>query len=199
MPARRPGARDFSNGWLMATVAGRRRADGPRARSRCRNIKLVVTNQVQYDHRWSHRSRSCTAVGIWSTKLTTWEGGVGRQRSDPRSEDGTGRMERAVVPSCPCRVLGTLGYRTRSFSAGPPSVTFLSSCHPLPPSYLPGFYQCRVKNAVSGEDASQQTPSVRVESQSRASVVASPRAIRYTPLRRQLRTMDRATGKKKER
>jgi hypothetical protein len=73
MPARRPGARDFSNGWLMATVAGRRRADGPRARSRCRNIKLVVTNQVQYDHRWSHWSRSCTAVGIWSTKLTTWE------------------------------------------------------------------------------------------------------------------------------
>lgn len=61
-------------------MAGRRRwrcRDDATGRSRCRDIKLVVTNQLQYDHRWSRWSRLCAAVGIWSTMKSTARGTKG--------------------------------------------------------------------------------------------------------------------------
>jgi len=150
-----------------------------RPRSRCRNIKLVVTNQVQYDHRWSHRSRSCTAVGIWSTKLTTWEGESGEGWSDPRSEDGRTRMERSCAPSLDLffhHVWSTSGVDRVSF----PSLRRNSGTK---------------KHAVWRMTRSQRARRIAItRARSRQCD-----AIRYTPLGRQLRTMHRATGKKKRR
>lgn len=63
-----------SDGGLVVAAAGRR--DYPR----CRDIKLVVTNQVQYDHRWPRPVLPCAAVGIWSTmKSARGPSGCGRK------------------------------------------------------------------------------------------------------------------------
>jgi len=119
---------------------------------------------------------------------------VGRQRSVPRSEDGTGRMERAVLPPRPCRLLDALDpYLIFLCWPTERNFPFLLSPPPPPPFLDQDPASVSVKNRRSpqrGDASGANAASVRVESQSRA--------IRYTPLRRQLRTMHRATQGKRE-
>jgi len=62
---------------------------------------------------------------------------VGRQRSVPRSEDGTGRMERAVLPPRPCRLLDALDpYLIFLCWPTERNFPFLLSPPPRPPSWI---------------------------------------------------------------
>jgi len=77
---------------------------------------------------------------------------VGRQRSVPRSEDGTGRMERAVLPPRPCRLLDALDPYL-IFLCWPTERNFPFLLSP-PPAPLPGSGSCQCqceKQAISAE------------------------------------------------